>query len=70
MVSTGNACYLGTAYEPARNVRRSSEALLAQWIRPAWNDISSESTVTGFKMCCVSNNISGKKKIMSCGRRS
>ena len=39
----------------------SSKALLAQWIRTNWNDISPESIVRGFKMCCVSNSINGIK---------
>jgi hypothetical protein len=34
---------------PARNIRRQCEALLGQWIKTAWNDVSSEAMVEGFK---------------------
>jgi hypothetical protein len=34
---------------PAGNIRRPSEALLGQRIKTAWDDISPESTVKGFK---------------------
>jgi hypothetical protein len=44
---------------PAGNIRRSSEALLGQWIKTAWDDISPESIVMGFKKCCVSNDMNG-----------
>jgi hypothetical protein len=44
---------------PAGNIKRPSEALLGQWIKAAWDDISPESIVKGFKKCCVSNNMNG-----------
>jgi hypothetical protein len=44
---------------PAGNIRRPSEALLGQWIKTAWNDISPESIGKGFKKCCVSNDMNG-----------
>jgi hypothetical protein len=44
---------------PVRNIRRPSEALLGQWIKTAWDDISPESIVRGFKKCCVSNDMNG-----------
>jgi hypothetical protein len=44
---------------PAGNIRRPSEALLGQWIKIAWDDISPESIVKWFKKCCVSNNMNG-----------
>jgi hypothetical protein len=43
---------------PAENIR-PSEALLGQWIKTAWDDISPESIVRGFKKCCVSNDVNG-----------
>jgi hypothetical protein len=42
---------------PAGKIRRPSEALLGQWIKTAWDEISQESIVRGFKKCCVSNNM-------------
>jgi hypothetical protein len=42
---------------PAGNIRRPSEAPLGQWIKSAWDDISPESIVKGFKKCCVSNDM-------------
>jgi hypothetical protein len=33
--------------------------MLGQWIKTAWDDISPESIVMGFKTCCVSNDING-----------
>jgi hypothetical protein len=39
---------------PAGNIRRPSEALLGQWIKTAWDGISPESIVKGFKkVLCV-----------------
>jgi hypothetical protein len=52
----GNGCYLGT---PAGNIRRPSKALLGQWNKTAWDDISPESILKGFKKCCVSNDMNG-----------
>jgi hypothetical protein len=55
---------------PAENIRRPSEALLGQWIKTAWDDISPESIVKWFKKCCVSNDMNGteddacRRKIM------
>jgi hypothetical protein len=43
---------------PAGNIR-PSEAVLGQWIKTAWDDISPESIVKGFKKCCVSNDTNG-----------
>jgi hypothetical protein len=40
-------------------MRRPSEALLGQWIKTAWDDISPESIVKGFRRCCVSNDMNG-----------
>jgi hypothetical protein len=54
---------------PAGSIR-SSEALLGQWIKTAWDDISPESIVKGFKKCCVSNYMNGTEKMMSCGRKT
>jgi hypothetical protein len=34
---------------PAGNIRRLSEALLGQWIKTAWDDISPETIVKGLK---------------------
>jgi hypothetical protein len=43
----------------AGNIRRSSEALLGQWIKTAWDNISPESIIKGFEKCCVSNDMNG-----------
>jgi hypothetical protein len=50
------------------DIRRQYEALLQQWIKTAWYDISPKSRVLRFEKCCVSNNIN-EEKIMSCGGR-
>jgi hypothetical protein len=44
---------------PAGNIRRPSEALFGQWIKTAWDDISPESIVKGFKKCYMSNDMNG-----------
>jgi hypothetical protein len=44
---------------PAGNIRQPSEALLGQWNDTAWDDISPESIMGGFKKCWVSNNVNG-----------
>jgi len=46
---------------PAGNIRKPSETLLRQSIKTAWHDSSPESTVKGFKKCCVSNIINPLK---------
>jgi hypothetical protein len=44
---------------PAGNIRRPSEALHGQWIKTAWDDISPESIIKGFKKRCLSNDMNG-----------
>jgi hypothetical protein len=44
---------------PAGNIRRPSEALLEQWMKTAWDVISPESIIKGFKKCCMSNDMNG-----------
>jgi len=38
---------------------RPNEALFEQWIKTAWNDISSQSIIQGFKKRCMSNDMNG-----------
>ena len=39
----------------SRKQRRTSAALIVQWIQTAWNDISQESITKGFRQCCVND---------------
>jgi hypothetical protein len=41
---------------PTGNIRRP---YLGQWIKTAWDDMSPEPIVKGFKKCCMSNNMNG-----------
>jgi hypothetical protein len=43
----------------SRKHKKPSEALLGQWIKTVWDDISPESIVMGLKKCCVSNDMNG-----------
>jgi hypothetical protein len=46
-----------------------SEALIGQWIKTAWNDISLKSFSRVFKKCCMSHDMNGTKG-MSCGTKN
>jgi hypothetical protein len=44
---------------PAENARQLSQALLVQWNKTDWNNISSESIVKWLEKCDVLNNMNG-----------
>jgi hypothetical protein len=48
---------------PANTSREHKTTTLSnapgQWIKTAWNNTSSDSSVKEFKKCCVSNNMNG-----------
>ena len=47
------------ALTPSGKLKKPSVALLGEWILTAWGRISSDSIVTGFKKCCISNALDG-----------
>lgn len=44
---------------PAGKIKKPSVGQLGQWIKTAWDRISTESIVKGFKKCCVTNSLDG-----------
>lgn len=46
-------------FTPTGKLKKPSVADLGQWIMAAWNAISPESIVNGFKKCCISNAMDG-----------
>jgi hypothetical protein len=50
----------GPCLDPARAIKKPSVTILCQWILLAWQCISPEVTMKGFK-CCISNAMDGSK---------
>jgi hypothetical protein len=50
----------------SRKHKKSTEALLGQWIKTAWDDISPQFIVKGFKKCRVQNNMTGTEDDVLC----
>lgn len=47
------------ALTPTGKIKKPCVSLLCSWIMTAWNSISPESIVKGFKKCCLSNAMDG-----------
>jgi hypothetical protein len=47
--------WLAPKGERGGKLKKPSVSMLKEWILTAWERISRESTVAGFKMCCISN---------------
>lgn len=44
---------------PSGKIKKPSVTQLCAWISAAWQSITSESIVNGFKKCCISNDLNG-----------
>jgi hypothetical protein len=51
-------------YTPTRRMNKPVASVLCEWVLEAWNAISSDSIVHGFKKCCISNNLDGNEDDM------
>jgi hypothetical protein len=49
------------ALTPAGRIKKPSVTILCQWILTAWQRISPEVIVKGFKKCCISNAMDGSE---------
>jgi hypothetical protein len=49
------------ALTPAGRIKKPNETILCQWILTAWQRISPEVTVKGFKKCCISSAMDGSE---------
>ena len=47
------------ALTPTGKIKKPSISTLAQWIITAWNQITPECIIHGFKKCCISNSMDG-----------
>jgi hypothetical protein len=46
---------------PAEKIKKTSVALLCQWIKTSWHWICPEVIVKGFKKCCISDAMDGRE---------
>lgn len=46
---------------PTGKIQKPAVSLISQWILTAWNSITPESIVKGFKRCCISNALDGSE---------
>ena len=49
------------ALTPTGKIKKPEVRALCEWILQAWNEVSSESIINGFKKCCVSNAMDGSE---------
>jgi hypothetical protein len=52
------------AYTPTGRMKKPSVSVLCEWVLEAWNAISSDTIIHGFKKCCISNISDGTEDDM------
>uniref|UniRef100_A0A672HC27 HTH CENPB-type domain-containing protein n=1 Tax=Salarias fasciatus TaxID=181472 RepID=A0A672HC27_SALFA len=49
------------ALTPTGRIQKPAVRLLCEWVLQAWDAVSSESIINGFKKCCISNAMDGSE---------